>query len=130
MKTIFLGGSCDYVNYYDWRQEYLDNLSNLALFNPYVKKWDEAARINEAKHRLEDDYLLFVVSGPNVFSIAELVDESNKRPHTVFAVIDYEAIKETSFKEHAFKAIEKIIVDNGVKVFYNHKDCIAHLGTL
>ena len=128
--TLFLGGSTDYRNYYNWRKDYLEQIDNIDLFDPYVKNWNDEARKNEDFHRENDDYLLFTISGANIFSIAELIDCSNKRHLSTIAVFDYDSIKQAGLRVNSFKAVEKMVVLNGAKAFTSHEDCIAYLKSI
>ena len=85
-KKVFLGGT---TNETDWRDNLIPML-NIDYFNPVVKDWNEKAQAEEIKQRKECDYVLYVITPKmlGVFAIAEVTDDSNKRPSkTVFCVL-------------------------------------------
>ena len=86
MTKVFLGGTC---NESTWREE-LIKLLNIDYFNPVVDDWTPECMTEELKQRELCDYCLYVITPEmtGVYSIAEVVDDSNKRPNkTVFCVI-------------------------------------------
>ncbi len=114
---IFLGGT---VNQSDWRDKLIPKLK-IEYFNPVVKDWNEAAQKEEIKQRKECDFVLYVITPKmiGVYSIAEAVDDSNKRPEkTLFCFLDKDDDKE--FNEHQAKSLKqtaKMIEENGSKIF-------------
>ena len=125
-KKIFLGGST--IKLDNWRDNYIKELTNLDCFNPVVKNWSKEDQLIEKKHRENDDLLLFCLNGPNLFSIAEVVDCSNKRNKETILIIDIDKIKKSkSARIKSMYAIGEMVENNGSKVFYNHKDCIKYL---
>lgn len=83
---VFLGGTCADSK---WREKLIPML-NVNYFNPVTHQWDEAARQEEIKQRKECDLVLYVLSRIySTYSIAETVDDSNKRPQkTICCVIN------------------------------------------
>lgn len=83
---MFLGGTC---NNSTWRDELIPMLT-IDYFNPVVEDWTEECIAEEIKQREECDYCLYVItSAASVYSIAEVVDDSNKRPEkTVLCFVD------------------------------------------
>ena len=84
---VFLGGTC---NESTWREE-LISLLEVDYFNPVVEDWTEECYIEELKQRKECDYCLYVITPKmtGVYSIAEVVDDSNKRPDkTVLCILN------------------------------------------
>lgn len=114
---IFLGGT---VNNSTWRDELIKKLK-IDYFNPVVKDWNEEAQEEEIKQRKECDFVLYVISPKmiGVYSIAEAVDDSNKRPEkTLFCFLEKDGDKE--FNEHQIKSLKqtsKMIKENGAKIF-------------
>lgn len=112
----FLGGTC---NESQWREE-LKPLLTIDYFDPVVKDWDEAAYKKELHERETCDYCLYVITPKmtGVYSIAEVIDDSNKRPEkTVFAVLQEDG--ELSFDKAQTKslaAVGKMVATNGGKV--------------
>lgn len=87
MKKVFLGGTC---NESTWRDELIPMLK-LEYFNPVVKDWTPECQEEELKQRAECDYVLYVITPrmTGVYSIAEAVDDSNKRPDkTLFCFLE------------------------------------------
>jgi len=82
---IFLGGTC---NESTWREELISNLT-IDYFNPVVDNWTEECQIEEIKQRKLCDYCLYVITPKmtGVYAIAEVVDDSNKRPNRSILVI-------------------------------------------
>lgn len=127
MKKVFLGGT---VNGSKWRDELIKKLK-IDYFNPVVDNWDEEAYKKELKERETCDYCLYVITPKmtGVYSIAEVVDNSNKRPDkTIFTYLDKDGEKE--FDEFQLKSIKKVgelVKKNGGKVFKNITQISAYL---
>ena len=86
-KRVFLGGTC---NDSPWRAE-LVPLLTIDSFNPVVEDWTEECMAEEIRQRESCDFVLYVITPKmtGVYSIAEVVDDSNKRPEkTVFCFLD------------------------------------------
>ena len=83
---VFLGGTC---NNSSWREELIPQLE-IEYYNPVVEDWTPECMEEEIKQRKEADYCLFVITSEmtGVYSIAEVIDDSNKKPRqTVFAFV-------------------------------------------
>ena len=90
MSKVFLGGTC---NGSDWREkaEKIFDSAGIGYYNPVVEDWTPECQEEELKQREECDFCLYVITPKmtGVYSIAEVVDDSNKRPEkTIFVVID------------------------------------------
>ena len=109
MKKVFLGGTC---NNSTWRDEIIEELT-IDYFNPVVENWTPECMKEELKQRKECDICLYVITSEmtGVYSIAEVIDDSNKRPKkTVFS------FKKNGFDDHQIKSLESVgrmVVDNG-----------------
>lgn len=83
---IFLGGTYNST----WRDKLISMLK-CSYFNPIVPDWNKEAYQEELRQREFCDYCLYVIT-PNMtgmYSIAEAVDDSNKRPEkTIFCVLE------------------------------------------
>ena len=94
MKKVFLGGTCAGSTWRDiFIQYHLDE--SVSYFNPVVEEWIEECYQEELLQRQICDYVLYVITPlmKGVYSIAEVVDDSNKRPSkTIFCVLDTETI--------------------------------------
>ena len=116
-KKIFLGGTCAETT---WRDE-LIKLLNIDYFDPRVDDWNEEAQKQEIYERKNCDYCLYVITPKmeGVYSIAEVVDDSNKRPEkTIFCYLTKDEDKQ--FSEGQIKSLEqvsKMIQTNGGKSF-------------
>lgn len=117
MKKVFLGGT---TNNSDWRDKLIKDLK-IDYFNPVVKEWNEEAQKREISERKNSDYVLYVITPKmeGVYSIAEVVDDSNKRPDkTIFAYLTEDDGKE--FTKHQLKSLDmvgKMVKENGGKWF-------------
>lgn len=84
--TVFLGGTTTS----NWRKQFLDTVDKdkFDCFNPIVEEWNEDAKENERKHRENDNIILYVLSPKmkGFYSIAEMIDDSNKRPNNTICV--------------------------------------------
>ena len=81
VKRVFLGGTC---NESTWRDELIP-LLKVDYFNPVVDDWNEEAQKREIYERENDDIIAYCITPKmtGVYSIAEVVDDSNKRPEKV-----------------------------------------------
>jgi len=113
MKKVFLGGTC---NSSTWRDRLIKKLK-IDYFNPVVDDWTPEAQEEEIRQRESCDFCLYVLTPKmtGVYSIAEAVDDSNKRPEkTVFAFLPED--DDEKFTEHQLKSLKqvgKMISDNG-----------------
>lgn len=120
MKKVFLGGTC---NGSTWREVIIPLLEtkNIGYFNPVVSDWTPECQEEEIRQRETCDIVLYCITPKmtGVYSIAEVVDDSNKRPDkTIFVMID-EDNKEV-FTKAQLKSLEqvaKLIDSNGGKCF-------------
>ena len=126
MKTIFLGGTC---NGSDWREKLIP-LLKIDYFNPVVKDWTPECQARELEARAKSDYVLYVITPfmTGVYAIAEVVDDSNKRPDkTILCILesDGEYYMRKVFDRHVLKslnAVKKLVINNGAKVFDSLED--------
>ena len=126
-RKVFLGGTYGESN---WRQEIIDGLT-IDYFNPIVDDWDEKAQKEEIKQRNTCDFVLYVITPEmkGVYSIAEVADDSNKRPEkTVFCFLETEG--DLSFNEAQIKSLNsvgKMIEENGAKWCKNLDEVVTFL---
>lgn len=129
MKKVFLGGTC---NESEWRSS-LVKLLSIDYFDPVVEDWTEECQKEEIKQRSECDYCLYVITPKmtGVYSIAEVVDDSNKRPDkTIFCVLEEDG--EYEFNKSALKslyAVKNMVRCNGSKVFNNLEEVANYLNS-
>lgn len=113
-KKVFLGGTC---NNSTWRDRIIPKLT-IDYFNPVVDDWTEEAQKQEIKERKNCDYVLYVITPRmiGVYSIAEVVDDSNKRPNkTIFCYIKEDG-KTFMFDKGQCKSLDmvgKMVESNG-----------------
>lgn len=124
MKKIFLGGTCPG---WDWRKELIGKL-NIDYYNPVVPVWNESVKKIELNERENCDYCLYVITPymKGVYSIAEVIDDSNKRPEkTIFCYISQKYGRKFEDKaENSLLEVGRMVERNGGK-FFNNLDQIA-----
>jgi hypothetical protein len=104
IMKVYLGGTANGSN---WRERLVPQLM-MEYFNPIVPRWTEKAYQHELHEREECDVCLYVITPKfeGLYSIAEVVDDSNKRPEkTVFCILDDE---DESFTPHQLKSLQRI----------------------
>lgn len=112
-KKVFLGGTC---NGSQWRESLMPNLE-IGYFNPVVEDWTPECMDEEIRQRQECDFCLYVLTPKmtGVYSVAEVVDDSNKRPDkVVLCILDTD--EDASFDEHQMKSmnqVAKMVEGNG-----------------
>ena len=126
-KKVFLGGTCNESN---WRNELIP-LLKINFFNPIVDDWTEEAQKEEIKQRKLCDWVLYVITPKmtGVYSIAEIIDDSNKQPQkTIFCVLEED--EDLKFNEHQLKSLDmvkKMAKNNGAKVFDTLEEIAEYL---
>jgi len=114
---VFLGGP---VNTSNWRKQLISMLK-IDYYNPDVEQWNFATYKNELEAKQNCDYYLCIVTPQmcSTYSIAEIVDESNKHPEkTIFCYMEHDNGNE--FDNHQKKSLERtcqMIELNGGKSF-------------
>jgi hypothetical protein len=112
-KKVFLGGTCADS---PWRESLMPKLE-IDYFNPVVEDWTPECQEEEIRQRKTCDYVLYVITPmmKGVYSIAEVVDDSNKRPEkTVFCVLPTDGEKEFGKDElKSLQAVKKLVSENG-----------------
>lgn len=125
MKKVFLGGTC---NDSLWRDALIPKLT-INYYNPVVPNWTEAFKQKEIKERLSADYCLYVITSKmkGVYSIAEIIEDSNKRPEkTVFCFSEFDGPFEP-FIEKSLKAVGEMAERNGAKWCQDFEEVAAVL---
>jgi len=130
---VFLGGTC---NNSKWRSDLIP-LLEIDYFNPIVEDWSVGDMDREILERKVCDYLLYVITPRMLgsYSIAEVVDDSNKRPdHTIFCILDSDSDPRSGFAmsfdvpiKKSLDAVAKLVASNGAKVFSNLKSVAEYL---
>jgi len=132
-KRVFLGGTC---NGSTWRDRMIPllNKEGIEYFNPLVPDWTEEAQKNELRERESCDFCLYGITPKmmGVYSIAEVVDDSNKRPDKTILVVmkddDLEKFTEAQLKSLA--AVANMVKRNGGMVFDNLKQASKTIAIL
>lgn len=123
----FLGGTCAEST---WREEFEKRLK-IDYFNPVVADWNDEAYQQELKEREDCDFCLYVITPKmqGVYSIAEVVDDSNKRPEkAIFCYLDTDEKESFSVGQaKSLNAVGKMVEKNGGKWFKTTEECIEFL---
>lgn len=120
---IFLGGT---VNGSTWREQFIALLRTKNYFNPVVSDWTAQAQHIEEQEKSRCAYCIYVITPKmtGLFSVAELVDGSNKKPaNTVgcFLKSDDESIFDEG-QWRSITAIVKLLRQNGTLCFFSLED--------
>lgn len=116
-KDLFLGGTC---NGSKWRDKLIP-LLNVSYFNPVVEDWTPECQKEEIRQRENAKFVLYTITPKmtGFYSIAEVVDDSNKRPEkTLYCLLTEDADLEfTNHQLKSFIAMNNMLINNGAKVF-------------
>ena len=132
MKKVFLGGTC---NESAWRDK-LIKILEIDYFNPVVDDWTEECYQEELRQREICDYCLYVITPrmTGVYSIAEVVDDSNKRPEkTIFCLLTADVDdtgKVIMFDPGQLRSLDRVgrmVEKNGGKYFRELRDVAEFL---
>ena len=120
---VFLGGTC---SGYKWRDDLIPML-NCNYYNPIVKNWSEEDRLREVHERETADYVLYVITSgmKGVYSIAEIIDDSNKRPEKTIVCVLYDNIDEQMSK--SLSATLNLAKSNGATVLNSLEEVASFL---
>ena len=121
---VFLGGTW---NDSIWRDVLIKYLK-IDYFNPIVKDWTPECQAEEIKQRQDCEFVVYVITPKmtGVYSIAEVVDDSNKRPNSTILVLLKQEF-DSVFSESQFKSlisVGKMVNNNGSTVFIYEDDYI------
>ncbi len=127
MIKVFLGGTANKSN---WRDYIIPKLK-INYFNPIVDDWNEKAYKKELHERANCDFCLYVITPKmtGVYSIAEVIDDSNKRPDkTLFCVLTKDGKDRfTDAQKKSLEAVGKMVEGNGAKWFKSLNKMIEFL---
>jgi len=133
MKKVFLGGTC---NESTWRNRMMIHLhaDGLKYFNPVVDDWTPDCMEEELRQRAICDFCLYTITPKmtGVYSIAEVVDDSNKRPEKTVLVLLRDDGKKR-FDKGPWKslgAVVKMVKSNGGSVFDNLKAASLYMASI
>ena len=123
---VFLGGTC---NGSTWRDELLLTLDT-DFFNPVVDDWTPDCMQEELLQREQCSHCLYVITSDmtGVYSIAEVVDDSNKRPEKTILCVLTDGFSRGQVK--SLMQVEKMVHNNGARVFVNLDMVAEHLNNL
>jgi len=120
-KKIFLGGTC---NDSTWREELIEMLE-IGYYDPVVNNWTPKMKKEELDQRDDCEFLLYCITPKmtGVYSIAEAVDDSNKRAKKmIFCVLKKDGKDEfDDAQESSLDSVAKMITENGGKCFRSLK---------
>jgi len=127
MKKVFLGGTC---NGSLWRDDVIKKLK-IHYYHPCGEEWTPEMMKEELKQRKESDFCLYVITPKmeGLYSIAEVVDDSNKRPErTIFCFIkEDDGRKFTDVQLRSLEQVAKMVKKNGGSYFNTIKEVIDFL---
>lgn len=113
---VFLGGT---ANNSTWREDIIPNLE-IDYFDPIVDDWNEEAQEKELEKRESCDFLLYVITPKmeGVYSIAEVIDDSNKNPEkTLLCVLDEDNGDEwTEHQKKSLESVKSMAENNGATI--------------
>lgn len=131
MIKVFLGGTC---NDSTWRDDFIKLLNNVDYFNPVVKDWNDEAYKRELYEREHCDFCLYCITPKmkGVYSIAEVIDDSNKRPEkTIFVYLKKDENDEfDKVQSKSLDAVSKMLNNNKAKVFNTLEEVAEFLNTV
>lgn len=126
---VFLGGTCNGSN---WRERLIPMLK-IDYFNPVVDTWDESARQRELEERKDCDFCLYVFTPKmtGVYAVAEVVDDSNKRPAQTLMVLEKsdKGMEFTPAQWDSMLAVERLVNSNDAYAFDSLYSVVNFLNT-
>lgn len=120
MIKVFLGGTC---NGSKWRDVIIPMLlkKRIEYFNPVVDDWTDDCQAEEERQKKLCNLNLYVITPKmlGVFSIAEVVNSSNKDPlGTILVVLEQDTkLKFNKGQMMSLNAVKKMVKANGASVF-------------
>lgn len=125
---VFLGGTC---NGSTWRDRIIPLLS-CDYFDPVVSEWNEAARARELDARAHADIVLYTLTPlmEGCYSVAEVVDDSNKRPASTVMVLLTTPDSGRQFTPHQLRALRQtgeLVKRNGGAFFESLEEAAAFI---
>ena len=106
----------------------------VGFFNPVVDDWTPDCMAEELRQRAECDVCLYVITPKmtGVYSIAEVIDDSNKRPaRTVFVRLRDDGDEHfTDGQWKSLGAVAQMVERNGGATFDNLKSAALHINAV
>jgi hypothetical protein len=123
---VFLGGTCAEST---WR-DLLISMLRCDYFNPVVPDWTPACQEEELHQRETCDFVLYTITKEmqGVYSIAEVVDDSNKRPDKTIFCLLRDGFNAGQWK--SLVAVSDMVLRNGGRVFYNLEELALFLNLM
>ncbi len=121
---VFLGGTCNESKWRDVLKKSLDAVS-IDYFDPVVDDWNEEAQQREIRERKNCEYVLYTITPKmsGVYSIAEAVDDSNKRPDKViFVVVGKDGNEFDEGQLKSLSQVGKMVEENGGKYLFSENE--------
>jgi len=128
--TLFMGGTC---NESLWRDDLIKLLDDtkVSWFNPVVEDWTPACQEEEKRQRKSSDYVLYVITPKmiGVYSIAEVIDDSNKRSDkTLFCYLEKDGSDNfNKAQKKSLESVKDMVKENNGTVFDSLKDIADYL---
>ena len=126
---VFLGGTC---SGWKWRNA-LQSLLRCEYYSPIFANCSEEDRLRGVHERETSDYVLYGITNgiKDVYSIAEVVDDSNKRPEKTLFLNLYEENEGILSRQmsRSLRAVENLLKSNGVRVFSSIEDVAGFLNS-
>ena len=115
---VFLGGT---TSGWKWRNKF-QKMLECNYYNPITHGWSEKDRQKEVYERETADYVVYSITKGirGVYSIAELVDDVNKRPKKTIFLNLYSG----DTIAHDLKAVENLCKDNGIAKVFSGKNAM------
>ena len=129
MKKVFLGGTCANSR---WRDRLIPML-RIGYFNSVVKNWTKECMKEEIKQRETCDYVLYVLTRIySTYSIAEAIDDSNKRPEKTICCVFNEQLPngKMALSSQDIKHLNQVgemVKRNGGKYFKSLEEVATYL---
>lgn len=107
----------------------------IEYYNPVVADWTPACQAEEIQQREACDFCLYTITPlmTGVYAIAEVVDDSNKRPKaTVFCVLSKDGDSDAVFtaaQVWSLYAVVRLVKANGAQVFDTLEECAKYLNS-
>lgn len=122
---VFLGGTC---NDSVWRENLIP-LLEIDFFNPVVDDWTPECQEEELRQRELCDICLYHIDKnmTGVYSIAEVVDDSNKRPEKTVFSVDFDGFKEGHSR--SLRAVGRMVKGNGGTFIENMSELVKFLNS-
>lgn len=113
----FLGGTC---NGSKWRDYLISKVKDFNHYNPVVEDWTPECQQEELRQRQTCDFVLYCITPKMIgaYSVAEVVDDSNKRPEKTILFVPL-LDDEVAAEKHWIKSMQSVkdmVKLNGAKV--------------